>query len=133
MLLTGDARGDHIIEGLQQIGALSVGGTIKIDALKVPHHGSRQNTDRDFFDRVIADHYVITGNGKSGNPPAATFETIAESARDSGRRVNFWVTTRTSAVNEFCRRFPPQTWPYEVHVLPADRHSMTIELARSTA
>jgi len=70
MLLTGDARGDKILEGLQLVGRLGKGddSTIKVDILKVPHHGSSNNLDNDFFERIIAGHYVFSGNGEHGNP-----------------------------------------------------------------
>ena len=41
---------------------------MQVDVLKVPHHGSANNLDDDFFERVIADHYVFSGNGEHGNP-----------------------------------------------------------------
>jgi len=67
MLLTGDARGDKIIEGLKLVGLLDE-GKIEVDVLKVPHHGSSNNLDKDFFDKVIAHNYVFSGNGEHGNP-----------------------------------------------------------------
>lgn len=68
MLLTGDARGDKILEGLELVGLVKKGGTMHVDLLKVPHHGSANNLDDDFFERVTADHYVFSGNGEHGNP-----------------------------------------------------------------
>ena len=44
MLLTGDARGDKILEGLELVGALKRVGTMHVDLLKVPHHGSRSSS-----------------------------------------------------------------------------------------
>ena len=67
MLLTGDARGDVILEALDAAG-LSDNGHSHFDLLKVPHHGSSHSTTQDFFERVTADCYVISGNGKMGNP-----------------------------------------------------------------
>jgi hypothetical protein len=68
ILLTGDARGDKIIEGLELVGLLETNGTIDVDILKVPHHGSSNNLDDDFFERIRAPHYVFSGNGEHGNP-----------------------------------------------------------------
>jgi len=67
LLLTGDARGDQIVEGLRAAGRLN-GGTAEVDVLKVPHHGSENNIDSDFVETVIARDYVFCGNGSSGNP-----------------------------------------------------------------
>jgi hypothetical protein len=67
MLLTGDARGDVIIDALNVAG-ISQNGRCHVDLLKVQHHASSHSTTQDFFERVTADHYVISGNGKDGNP-----------------------------------------------------------------
>jgi hypothetical protein len=76
MLLTGDARGDKILEGLETIGALPAGGTLRVDLLKVPHHGSANNVAPVFFKRITADHYVFSGNGEHGNPERETLEML---------------------------------------------------------
>ena len=76
ILLTGDARGDKILEGLETIGALEPGKTMHVDVLKVPHHGSSNNLTRNFFERITADHYVFSGDGEHGNPEREAFEML---------------------------------------------------------
>ena len=76
MLLTGDARGDRILEGLELVGALQAGGSMRVDVLKVPHHGSSRNLDADFFERITAAHYVFSGDGAHGNPERASMEML---------------------------------------------------------
>ena len=80
MLLTGDARGDKIIDGLQLSGLLKAGSTstMHVDVLKVPHHGSANNVETSFFRRVTADQYVFSGNGEHGNPERRTLEMLFE-------------------------------------------------------
>ncbi len=75
MLLTGDARGDHILASVRDAGLL-VDDKLHVDLLKMPHHGSDRNVDTDFFRTVTAEHYVISGDGRHGNPEVATFEMI---------------------------------------------------------
>lgn len=76
ILLTGDARGDNILAGLEAHGLLNPGETLNVDVLKVPHHGSANNLDDDFFERIIADHYVFSGNGEHGNPERESIEML---------------------------------------------------------
>ena len=77
ILLTGDARGDKILEGLKLTGLLSTTKKqLKVDVLKVPHHGSARNVEQEFFEQVIADHYVFCGNGEHGNPERETIEML---------------------------------------------------------
>jgi hypothetical protein len=80
MLLTGDARGDMIIKGLQLVGLLGAGdkSTMHVDLLKVPHHGSSRNLERNFFERITADHYVFSGNGEHGNPEREALEMLLD-------------------------------------------------------
>ncbi|HJQ56859.1 MAG TPA: hypothetical protein VJ890_08125 [Vineibacter sp.] len=78
MLLTGDARGDKILQGLELTGRLKKGGKTHVDLLKVPHHGSARNLETDFFVRVTADHYVLSGNGEHGNPEREALEMLLE-------------------------------------------------------
>jgi hypothetical protein len=77
MLLTGDARGDDILEGLKHAKLLK-GGTCHVDLFKIPHHGSDHNVSTEFFRQVTADHYVISGNGQHGNPELATLKMLSE-------------------------------------------------------
>ena len=74
ILLTGDARGDMILEWLEAEGYSE--GKAHFDVLKLPHHGSDRNVSLEFFEKVTADHYVICGDGKHGNPEPETFRMI---------------------------------------------------------
>jgi hypothetical protein len=78
MLLTGDARGDRILEGLKLAGLLDGEGKRSIDVLKVPHHGSDNNMERCFFERLPAKHYVFSGDGEHGNPERATLKMLLD-------------------------------------------------------
>jgi len=78
ILLTGDARGDKILEGLEYAGALKPGKSMHVDILKVPHHGSSNNLETGFFERIIADRYVFSGNGEHGNPERDSLEMLLE-------------------------------------------------------
>ena len=68
MLLTGDAGGDLILEGLDAAGLLDDKKQIKVDVLKIQHHGSNHSITEEFLRQVIANKYVISGNGKHGIP-----------------------------------------------------------------
>jgi hypothetical protein len=78
MLLTGDARGDKILKGLELVGLLEPGGRLHVDVLKVPHHGSANNLETDFFRRITADHYVFSGDGEHGNPERESLQMLLD-------------------------------------------------------
>ncbi|MGA9581149.1 MAG: MBL fold metallo-hydrolase [Allosphingosinicella sp.] len=79
VLLTGDARGDFLREGLKQEGLLDSAGRLHVDVFKLPHHGSDRNIDEDFFRDVTADHYVASADGSFINPDRPTLEMLIES------------------------------------------------------
>ncbi len=81
MLLTGDARDDHVLAGLDEAGIAQDGKT-HVEILKLPHHGSIRNMRAEFFERVRADHYVISADGRHGNPETQTLQLIADSRSD---------------------------------------------------
>ena len=82
MLLTGDARGDKILEGLEKAGPLKPGKKLHVNVLKVPHHGSSNNVEPDFFERITADHYVFSGNGEHGNPERESLQMLFAARRE---------------------------------------------------
>lgn len=83
ILLTGDARGDKILKGLELIGKVEEGGKFHVNVLKVPHHGSSNNLAIDFFERITADHYVFSGDGEHGNPERESLEMLLKARGDA--------------------------------------------------
>lgn len=81
MLLTGDARGDHTLEAIKKAGLLKK-GKLHVDILKLPHHGSAHNVDHDYFETILADHYVVSGDGGYDNPELETLEMISKARPD---------------------------------------------------
>lgn len=77
ILLTGDARGDKIVAGLTEAGLLDH-SPLEVDVLKGPHHGSDRNVEPDFFEQIVADTYVFSGNGKHGNPERDTLTWLTD-------------------------------------------------------
>ena len=92
ILLTGDARGDQIVDGLRAAGKLT-GDTLKVDVLKVQHHGSENNVDSDFCDTVIAKHYVFCGNGEHENPDLRVLELVAKRRLAVPGTFKFWINS----------------------------------------
>lgn len=83
MLLTGDARGDHLLAGLEAAGKLAPGGSMTVDVLKLPHHGSAANVTLELLRRVIADTYVVSANGTDNNPDSETLARLSQARGDA--------------------------------------------------
>lgn len=100
MLLTGDARGDHILECLRTAGYLdgSPGERLHVDIFKVPHHGSDRNAEPELFEKISADAYVLSANGKHTNPDRPVLEWIIDS-RDKADAYDIVLTYPVAALD----------------------------------
>jgi hypothetical protein len=89
-LHTGDARGDLILEGLEAAGLLDGDGPAHVDLMSIPHAGSDRNVTVEFFERVQADRYLFSGDGRHGNPEIATVAALV-TARGCDRYQMYFV------------------------------------------
>lgn len=105
MLLTGDARGDLIVESLAESGLMQ-DGKIHVDLLKMPHHGSVRDVAASFFEQITADHYVISADGKYGNPKVETLELLF--AARGGAAFTLYLTNRVPWIDDFLARAKPR-------------------------
>ncbi len=101
MLLTGDARGDDLYEGLEAEGLLDDQGKIAVDVFKLPHHGSDRNVKQETFRDITANHYLISANGEHDNPDTATLDMLV-AGRQQTRNDNF--TLHLTFPNEAFKR-----------------------------
>jgi len=88
ILLTGDGRGDHTLQGLGQAGLLDAKGTIEVDVLKMPHHGSIRDIDLDYLQKIRAKHFVFSADGKFSNPDLDTLKLLSQARPDDGFTVH---------------------------------------------
>lgn len=128
VLLTGDARGDHILQGLEAAGLLD-NGPLEVDVLKVQHHGSDRNIDREFLRRVKAKVYLISANGKHDNPDYATLASIVEVAAGDGGEIVIAVTNQTASVEQLLASHPPEQHNYRLVAREPGSHALVVELA----
>ncbi len=129
ILLTGDARSDHVLGGLEAGGMLDASGRAHFDVLKVPHHGSDRNITKSFFTAVTADRYVISANGKYGNPDPATLVWLVEAAKEQNRTPKVYITNKTPSTVKLVQEHPPSDYGYQLCFLPESDASMEIVLA----
>lgn len=130
MLLTGDARGDYIVNGLVDAGLLGEEARyperedfdsgrdwrrasdeadekdvepFHVDLFKGAHHGSANNVTVGFFKRVTADQYLFSGNGNHHNPDPETLRMLAEARGDAPYTVHFTFTADQHETEENAR------------------------------
>jgi hypothetical protein len=125
MLLTGDARGDDVLKGLKSAGLLK-GGGIHVDLLKLPHHGSDRNVETEFFRQITADHYVVSADGKHGNPEVSTLQMISD-ARGKDK-FTIYLTNREKRLDQFFAAEKKKGKKYKVVFRDDNELSLQIDL-----
>jgi len=133
ILLTGDARGDHILQGLEQSGLINPGAEHHLCLLKVQHHGSDRNAAQDFFERLPADIYLLSANGKHGNPDLEVLAMIVDVAHAQHRKPLIVVTNEAPSLDWLRQNRPPADFGYELVVRDSAKHAVVIDLASRSA
>jgi len=129
ILLTGDGRSDHLLDGLQMAGRLDGQGRCHVDILKLAHHGSERDVNKEFFERVTADIYVVSANGRYGNPDFSTLSWVVEAAKEARRKIQFVFTNRAPSVTKLLKKYPATKYRYKSQFLKAGAHSLVLSLA----
>lgn len=68
VLLTGDALSGDLTQALARLGGRE---PVRLDLLKVPHHGSQQNLTRDLVEAVSCPHWLFSTDGTIFRHPDA--------------------------------------------------------------
>lgn len=125
ILFTGDGRGDHLLEGLKMKDLL-IDDRMHVNIFKVPHHGSDRNSTRMLFEKITADTYVISADGKNGNPDITTLIWIVESAKAEERQIRIVVTNETATTKKLIADYPVDQWNYTIEYIEEGKMSVTL-------
>lgn len=137
VLLTGDARGDKILEGLESAD-LFEDGKVLLDVLKMPHHGSSRNLASDFLERVRARHYVISADGTYDNPDLESLKMLS-AARKGDDEFTIHLTNSKlkgkveAEVHGFFDEEKQNGRDYEVLFRPENKLSLRVDLLEPLA
>jgi len=90
VLLLGDAKDKIIIASLRKMGYSSE-NRLKVDYLKLAHHGSKYHTSEEFLALVESFHYIISTNGRYGHPNIETLaRVLCHKSRDRSKKIYFY-------------------------------------------
>ena len=82
---------------------------IKVDAVKISHHGSKNNTSLELLERIDCQRYLISTNGKShGHPHLETLARIAVINEDAKTNIYFNYDLKnipTWFTDELCKNY----------------------------
>ena len=69
VLFLGDAHSPVVEESLGKLLAERQLGRLTVDALKLSHHGSKNNTSRELLDLLVCKHFLFSTNGSKHDHP----------------------------------------------------------------
>ena len=86
LMLLGDAHAIEVIRGLKSFGYTTT-KKIKVDYMKLSHHGSKNNTSKKLLNYIDCESYIVTTDGTGhGHPDKEVFARIIEC---SGNKPSF--------------------------------------------
>ena len=92
ILLLGDAKDSVLISSLQQ--NYSKRNRLKVDYIKLSHHGSKFHTSTEFLSLVECNHFIISTDGKNNKNKHPNIETLARilchNCRDKTEKIYFY-------------------------------------------
>ena len=91
VLLAADAFASVLTKGLTALARHRGVDALAVDAVKVPHHGSRGNVSNDFVRAVPARHYLVSTNGDIFHHP----DVRPSPASSRARGATLWFNYRT--------------------------------------
>jgi beta-lactamase superfamily II metal-dependent hydrolase len=119
-ILAADAHVDRMV---QSVKALGKGKRLKIDLLKVSHHGSEGNISREFLEAIDCPTYLISTNGSYFKHPKAV--AIARVLKYGGKRKTIHFNYTTKFTQKWRSPALQQAYGYEV-VYPQTKDTGTL-------
>ena len=120
ILMLGDCYPHNVVDYLRRKG-YSEQHPLRVDYVKVAHHGSLHNTSNELMDLIHCNHYIISTNGDNfGHPDREAFAHIlCHPTRDRSEKVHFYFNYDLDTLVRKSGRFllPTELEPYnfEVH------------------
>lgn len=114
ILLSGDAHPDLLVKSLKNMGS-SASHPLKVDAFKVPHHGSKYNISKELLRMIQCDHYLVATNGNYFKHPekVAMARIIKYGTPDSAISFNYktdytriWANNNWQQKYRYCTNYP---------------------------
>ncbi len=124
ILFTGDGQSEDIEKGLE-IQELLKNEHPMVDIMKVPHHGSKANVTPEFFEKISAYQYVISGS--DDHPNYETLTWILNAAKKDNRRIEIIVTNENDAIVEFKKKYDEEEHNYEIRILKPGHNAVVID------
>jgi len=88
ILLLGDSRPEIILQSLLDLGYNNTDNKLKVDYVKISHHGSKNNTSCELLDLIDCDNFIISTNGGISSSKHPNREVLARIIHHPSRNYN---------------------------------------------
>lgn len=103
-LLGADAHADVLVQSLRAYGDSVGEDRVRLDLVKLPHHGSMANVNTDLIDIIDAQRYLVSTNGDNfGHPDHAALARVIVASK---RSPTFYCNYRTPVTVAWSERGP---------------------------
>jgi len=138
-LISGDAFAPVLVEGIGRLLHERGQSRLRVDAFKVPHHGSRFNVSNDLLKSVVSPEYLFSTSGAIfGHPDDEAIGRVLATAARSTRTLHFNYPAATLKANyaKIKKRAAPdwnqprlkQQFRYQTRYAATDVGGLTLEL-----
>jgi beta-lactamase superfamily II metal-dependent hydrolase len=117
LLLTGDAHAGVLSDGLRRLVAegdscVQPDGRVRVDAVKMPHHGSAANLTSDLVRQIDSRDWIVSSNGRRYHHPNDT--ALARVLTGSQGRVRIIGNYRSGRMEAWQALAPPEDFGYDL-------------------
>ena len=124
-MFLGDAHMKVICKSLEGLG-YSKDKPLVVNAVKVSHHGSKNNITLKFFELVDAEHWLFSSNGeRHDHPDQEAVEAVIQGAR---RTPTLWFNYRSNFTEKWESGSKPPDAPYRTRYPDQGTEGIVIEL-----
>ena len=128
VLLAADAFSDVLVPALQALtGRRGINPPLKLDAVKLSHHGSRANVTAGLFAKVRASNYIFSTNNTFFNHP--NDEAVARTVMHGGVQPTLWFNYDTERNRKWAHESLRARYGYEVRLPDQTQSGVTLHLA----
>jgi hypothetical protein len=120
ILMLGDCYPHNVVAYLRRKG-YSEKNPLKVDFVKVSHHGSLHNTSNELLDLIKCNHYIISTNGeKFGHPDReAIAHILCHPTRNRDEKVHLYFNCYMGTLEQNSGRFimygEEEAYNFEIH------------------
>jgi len=127
VLFGADAHADALLGSLAQLAGAD--GKVRVDACKLPHHGSRANVTRKLIAALDCPLWLVSTNGKRFRHPDDEALARVVSGAPEGTVPRLVFNYRSERFLAFTEAFPPDRSAYAVDVPDKGAEGITVRLA----